>query len=814
MNEEAYRDGSSMDLWIRSDWIWHPELRMRSMNVWDMTVFFGALMLHDYWTSDDVFEQCTLLTYQEEQRRAWHQAMWGLEHLNHRRSRVITHLWLYLSCWPHSGQCLIQCQGTLINYLTLSPLLMNSYHATSFVQILHLRNLFLASLIWITTYVAHLFGPFASCVMCHAFCGSAIYLFTTGFPPFLFMCSEAADPSSALCPWQLVTGPTASRPIAHLALPSSSRFLQGFTLTFCFPHFMPAIIAFHQAFWILGFFQWRTQSVLSCCVCHLPQAKPSLLHGILSRPPLEQLPLCSQQTCQSSIAHSELRQTFVRQLAVWSRLHNLLPRWTSPVFRVPLLLPWSPVLHSGTGSISQYALIIVLLGIICYLSTIFWTNITDSPMVSETVSVCISRSSPLVRPHQTILPFYCITCLWSYSQTWTRYGSLHQSFHSFGLGSSYWPISNVSCVHYSQSGETKQTSSYSKLSFPLQVSPRSPQPSINSLVNSDDFPCTWGTFETVCTIIRNLPPGSQAATWDVAEAYCTIPLLPSQWPATVVRTDDDSFYVDTCTSFGMGPSTGAYGHIVDAGADLFRAIGIGPLTKWVNDHLFFCILQCHLNDYNSYHSSLHNILCHLPRRQTGGCLWFEGSTFDDGHFETFCENCKFPICDLSSQSVCSPEDLLYNCNFKDINRLSALLGIPWELSKDIHFCFQVLFIGLLWDLPRLTVGLGDAKKAKYLAAIVEWSSVQMHILLDIQQLYGKLLHACLSYPIHSRFSSKVPDTRSDQIWSTDPYRIRYNKLLHSYPVHIMLNTAYFLHSVYLPFQYIGYAHFQLCLLIC
>jgi hypothetical protein len=48
-------------------------------------------------------------------------------------------------------------------------------------------------------------------------------------------------------------------------------------------------------------------------------------------------------------------------------------------------------------------------------------------------------------------------------------------------------------------------------SFPLQVSPRSPQPSINLLVNSNDFPCTWGTFETVCAIIRNLPPGSQAA---------------------------------------------------------------------------------------------------------------------------------------------------------------------------------------------------------------------------------------------------------------------------------------------------------------
>jgi hypothetical protein len=191
---------------------------------------------------------------------------------------------------------------------------------------------------------------------------------------------------------------------------------------------------------------------------------------------------------------------------------------------------------------------------------------------------------------------------------------------------------------------------------------------------------------------------------------------------------------------------GAYGHIMDAGADLFHVIGISPLTKWVDDHLFFCILRCHLNDYNSYHSSLHNILCHLPRHQTGSCLWFEGNTFDDKQFETFCENCEFPIHDLSSQSVCSPEDLLYNCNFKDINQLSALLGIPWELSKDIHFHFQVLFIGLLWDLPHLTVGLGDAKKAKYLAAIVEWSSVQMHILLDIQQLYGKLLHACLIIP--------------------------------------------------------------------
>jgi len=74
----------------------------------------------------------------------------------------------------------------------------------------------------------------------------------------------------------------------------------------------------------------------------------------------------------------------------------------------------------------------------------------------------------------------------------------------------------------------------------------------------------------------------------------------------------------------------------------------------------------------------------------------------------------------------------------------------------------------------------------------------------------KVHEETLSYPIHSRFSSEVPDVRSDQIRSTDPYRIRHDKLLHSYPVHITLNTAYFLHLVYPPFRFIGYAFFRLC----
>jgi hypothetical protein len=68
------------------------------------------------------------------------------------------------------------------------------------------------------------------------------------------------------------------------------------------------------------------------------------------------------------------------------------------------------------------------------------------------------------------------------------------------------------------------------------------------------------------------------------------------------------------------------------------------------------------------------------------------------------------------------------------------------------------------------------------------------------EVNGEPEYEILSYPIYSRFSSEVPDIRSDLIRSTDPYRIHYNKLLHSYHAHIMLNTAYFLHLVYLPFR--------------
>ena len=56
-----------------------------------------------------------------------------------------------------------------------------------------------------------------------------------------------------------------------------------------------------------------------------------------------------------------------------------------------------------------------------------------------------------------------------------------------------------------------------------------PIPSINAQLNSDNFPCTWGTFQTMCALIRHLPRGAQAATRDISEAYRIIPLHENQW---------------------------------------------------------------------------------------------------------------------------------------------------------------------------------------------------------------------------------------------------------------------------------------------
>jgi hypothetical protein len=269
--------------------------------------------------------------------------------------------------------------------------------------------------------------------------------------------------------------------------------------------------------------------------------------------------------------------------------------------------------------------------------------------------------------------------------------------------------------------------------------------SVNHNIDSDQFPCTWGTFSVICLLISRLPPGSQAAVRDVAEAYRTIPVAPTQWPGLVVRLQgEDSFAIDTADCFGLASSAGTYGIVADAGADIARAHGIGPMSKWVDDHIFFRIRREYMQEYNNLRRQWNaSITANGGQIQDGGRLWYRGDSMPNDRPEEFDEDASYPLLDLSTTSSRSAADELFTYSVEDIDRVYSELGVPWETTKDIPFATSVPFIGFIWDIEKLQVLIPPKKKTKYLDAIQVWLSQPTHTLEEARKLYGKLLHACL-----------------------------------------------------------------------
>ena len=281
--------------------------------------------------------------------------------------------------------------------------------------------------------------------------------------------------------------------------------------------------------------------------------------------------------------------------------------------------------------------------------------------------------------------------------------------------------------------------------------PHTPTPefaSINSSIDADMYPCTWGTFATICFTVFNLPPGSQAAIRDVAEAYRTIPIVADQWPGLVVKLlEEDEFAINTCDNFGLTSAGGIYGGLGDATLDIFRAQGIGPSSKWVDDHIFFRILREHLTEYNLMRQRWHNtIMLNGGRHQSGSRFWYQGENMPDDSPAEFDEDAACPFADYSSLPHRSNIDSCFTYCDADIDNISGQLGIPWEPSKTIPFSSTVPYLGFNWNLVERTVAITETKKAKYRSAISEWLSRSTHDLEEVQKLYGKLLHASLVLP--------------------------------------------------------------------
>lgn len=110
--------------------------------------------------------------------------------------------------------------------------------------------------------------------------------------------------------------------------------------------------------------------------------------------------------------------------------------------------------------------------------------------------------------------------------------------------------------------------------------------SVNADVDSDQFPTAWGTFDDVSALLLSLPPGCEAATFDVSAAYRITPVRPEQQNALCVSWRD-RVYVDRALCFGLASSAGVFGSIADMLVALYGAYGFGPILKWVDD--FFVI---------------------------------------------------------------------------------------------------------------------------------------------------------------------------------------------------------------------------------
>jgi hypothetical protein len=181
----------------------------------------------------------------------------------------------------------------------------------------------------------------------------------------------------------------------------------------------------------------------------------------------------------------------------------------------------------------------------------------------------------------------------------------------------------------------------------------------------------------------------------VAEAYHTIPVLPEQWPGLVVKLRrHDTYWINTNDNFRLASAGGIYGEVADAGADIFWAQGLGPLSKWVDDHVFFRIPRKYLISYNAERAKWHAIITENDgQSQSGSRLWYHGETMPDDLPADFDEDASTVLKDFARNSTCSEINTSFAYCSTDIDMLSEYLETPWEPAKTIPFTEVVPFLG-------------------------------------------------------------------------------------------------------------------------
>jgi len=112
----------------------------------------------------------------------------------------------------------------------------------------------------------------------------------------------------------------------------------------------------------------------------------------------------------------------------------------------------------------------------------------------------------------------------------------------------------------------------------------------------------------------------------------------------------DCYAINTCICFRLALSGGSYRQVGDTTTELFWANSIGPVSKWVNDHLFFWIQWEYLAESNQNRKRWRTkILQNGGEHCKKGRLWFQGIPMPNGISNKFDKNMSFQFKVLATQ---------------------------------------------------------------------------------------------------------------------------------------------------------------------
>jgi len=101
-------------------------------------------------------------------------------------------------------------------------------------------------------------------------------------------------------------------------------------------------------------------------------------------------------------------------------------------------------------------------------------------------------------------------------------------------------------------------------------------------------------------------------------------------------------------------------------SDILRFQGIGPISSWVDDTIFFRIKKTFLPEYNERRKSWNVRYPQRGRHKTRGRVFgMEDMYLEDGTIEEFDENCRFPVKASSQRTERSAEDTFTPYNFAE-----------------------------------------------------------------------------------------------------------------------------------------------------